>query len=414
MNYSKDGDLISLQRIREENVESAVFKALEDIHASRLFPKKGMKILIKPNILSGKPPERAVTTHPLVLQAVIRWVKQFSPERIIVCDSSGGRNPGLTEKAMRGSGIKAICEKEEVECFPFEKSPRKTYHVPSPLVLSEFISSSLIDEADLIINLPKIKTHELCTLTCCIKNIFGTVLLGNKAKMHTLFPRVDEFTAALVDIYSVVKPQLTVIDGYYAMEGFGPAAGDVVKWNLILAGYDGLALDRLVCKLTGLDHNQVLYLEHGAKKGIGSLNLEKFIIKGEALEHVYRKFKPPKKLPLGLLKLVPRKIHNYAAKILYRSRWQVSPEKCRLCGTCWQNCPVEALTPPNGIEIGKDIPIWDGNACITCYCCTELCPYEAIQFKVPIVRNFLFSKFGAFLVGFLCGLGILIALLIIF
>ena len=393
--------LISLRKIYKDDVRTAVFQALEDIHASSLFSQKGLHVLIKPNILSGKPPERAVTTHPLVLQAVIQWVKQFKPKRILVCDSSGGNNPKATENAMKGSGIKKICVQEGIDCIPFEKSPRVMYTVPDPLVFHEYISSSLIAESDIIINVPKVKTHELCTLTCSIKNIFGTVLLGNKAKVHTLFPNVDKFSAALVDIYSTVKPHLTLIDGYYAMEGHGPAAGNVVKWNLILAGYDGLALDRLVSELIGLDPKLIPYFEPGIKKGIGSLDLDKFTLVGESPQNVARKFKAPRKFPIQLLKLVPSSIHNYAAKILYRARWKADPNACILCGICWSNCPVQALLPPENKKIGETVPIWDKKKCITCFCCSELCPQEAIKFKVPIVRNFLFSKFGLALSGLL-------------
>jgi len=175
---------ISIQKIKNEDVKTSVFSALELINAQQLMQKDNMVVLLKPNILMGKPPERAVNTHPEVVRAVIQWVKQFNPSKIYVCDSAGGQKPGITEIAMKESGIQNICEEEGAICVPFEKTEREIYAVKDALELKEISSSRLIREADLIINIPKIKTHWQCTLTCCIKNMFGTVLLANKARTH--------------------------------------------------------------------------------------------------------------------------------------------------------------------------------------------------------------------------------------
>lgn len=385
---------ISLRKIHHNNVRKAVFAALTDIDASHLLNREGMKILLKPNILSGKPPERAVTTHPEVIRAVIQWLQQFHPSQIIVTDSSGGRNPGTTKLAMERSGIAKVCMEENVDCFPLESSPRQIYHVENPLVIDHFASSSLLHEVDLIINLPKIKTHELCTLTCCIKNMFGTILLGNKAQFHTQFPGLDQFSSALVDIYSVSLPQLTIIDGFYAMEGNGPAAGTVVKYDLILAGYDGIALDHTVCDLIGINSNSIVYLQKEKEKKLGISDRSKITYFGDPLDQCKRKFKTPMKLPLGVLNFVPSFLRRYLTSHIFKAKIKIDPKKCRLCATCWKNCPVEALSPPEKRTLGQSIPCWDSKKCITCYCCTELCPYEAINFQVSIWKNVLFSWLG--------------------
>ncbi len=88
--------LISIQKIHNDAIETAVYKALDNIRAKELMVKKGMTILIKPNVLSAKPPERAVTTHPEVIRSVIHWVQQFDPARIFVGDSSAGKAPNAT------------------------------------------------------------------------------------------------------------------------------------------------------------------------------------------------------------------------------------------------------------------------------------------------------------------------------
>lgn len=389
---------VAIQKIKNENVKSSVFSALELINAKDLMQKDNMVVILKPNILMGKPPERSVNTHPEVIRAVIQWVKKFNPLKIYVSDSAGGQKPGITETAMRESGIQDICEQEGAICVPFEKTEREIYEVKDPLELKEISSSRLIKEADLIINIPKIKTHWQCTLTCCIKNMFGTVLLANKAKTHAQAAILDRFCSALADIYSVSKPELTVIDGYYCMEGQGPSSGDVVKLDIILAGYDGVALDTTICKIIGLEPGEILYLEKAEKKNLGTTKIENIEILGESIESVYRKFKRPKLRPISMP--LPRWLADYIGKTIFKAKVKFNKEKCKLCSTCWINCPVNAITPPNELKKGN-IPKWDSSRCITCFCCVELCPHEAVKFKINYVKNALFSWMGLGCIAFL-------------
>jgi len=406
---------IAIQKIADDEVKSAIFSALEMINAKELMVKEGMTVLLKPNLLSAKKPEQAATTHPKVVQAVIQWVKQFNPAKIYVCDSSGGGfKPKTTENAIKVSGLLAVCDEEgeDVICVPFEATEREIYKVDNPLELDEFPSSRLLKEADLIINLPKIKTHGQCTLTCCIKNMFGTILRTNKAKAHAQFPTIDRFTSALTDIYSVSNPQLTVIDGYLGMEGNGPGSGDPVKLDLILAGYDGIALDTTVCKIIEIPVDDVKYLAFGEKKGLGTTDLSKIEFLGEKIENVKRKFK----LPSGRQAIsarMPKKIADYISNTVFKADIGFNAEKCILCGTCWENCPVNAIDPP-GVRKKGNTPVWDKKKCITCFCCHELCPENAVTLKIPVARNAIFSWFGVVVIGFLAVLGTTIGLLVKF
>ncbi|MHA2430402.1 MAG: DUF362 domain-containing protein [Promethearchaeota archaeon] len=366
---------IATKKIKGEDVKTAVFSALELIGAQRLMNKESMTVVLKPNLLMGKPPERAVNTNPEVVRSAIQWVKQFNPSKIYVCDSAGGQKPGITETAMKESGIKAICEDEGVECIPFEKTEREHYEIPEPLELKEFTSSHLLKTADLIINIPKIKTHWQCLLTCCIKN-------------HAQFPTLERFSSALADIYSVSNPQLTIIDGYLCQEGNGPSQGDVVKLDLILAGYDGVALDTTVCKIIGFDPNEVIYLAKAEKKRLGTTNLESIEFLGEKIEDIRRDFKRPKKRPISMP--LPKWLADYVGKTIFKASVKFSRKNCKLCSTCWSNCPGDAIIPPHEMKKGN-IPKWIKKKCITCYCCVELCPHEAVDFKLNYVKNALFS-----------------------
>ena len=151
---------IAIERIQNDNVKEAVFNALNAIHREKLFIKQAMNVLLKPNVLMGKPPDRAVTTHPAVMRAVIQWVKKFDPAKISVADSSGGLTLEASEKNLKICGLAAVCEEEGASCASFEKSERIIYPVTNPLIMKEFSGSVLLRDADIIINLPKIKTHE--------------------------------------------------------------------------------------------------------------------------------------------------------------------------------------------------------------------------------------------------------------
>ena len=396
---------IAIQKIKNEDVKTSVFSALELINAKHLMQKDNMIVLLKPNILMGKPPERAVNTHPEVIRAVIQWVKKFNPSKIFVCDSAGGQKPGTTETAMKESGIQRICEEEGAICVPFEKTEREIYKVKDALELKEISSSRLIKEADLIINIPKIKTHWQCTLTCCIKNMFGTVLLANKSKTHAQAAKLERFCSALADIYSISKPQLTVIDGYYCQEGKGPSSGDVVKLDIILAGYDGVALDSTVCKIIGFDPSEIIYLEMAEKKKLGTTDLANVEFLGETIESVYRKFKRPKLRPISMP--LPRWLADYLGKTIFRAKVKFDKNKCKLCATCWTNCPVSAITSPNELKKGN-IPKWDSKKCITCFCCVELCPHEAVKFKINYIKNAALSWMGLGCIIFLGSITMLI------
>ncbi|MBN2153185.1 MAG: DUF362 domain-containing protein [Candidatus Lokiarchaeota archaeon] len=382
---------IAITRIIDDDVGKAVREALDLVDAKRLM-REGMLVLLKPNLLSAKPPERAVTTHPEVLRAVIRWAKQFKPRRIVVADSSAGTAMGTTEKVLKASLIEQTCQEEGVECMPLEKTTRTVYKVKDPLVLDEFAASTLLEEADLIVNLPKIKTHDLTRLTCCVKNMFGTLPLGNKTRVHGRFPLINDFCAALADVYSVSRPALAVVDGYLCQEGPGPSAGDVVKLDLILAGFDGVALDAAVCKIIGLETGKVPYLKLGEKKGLGTTDLGAVDFKGEPIESVMRPFKIPPGSPIAGVPM-PRFLARYLANVVFKAAITFDPARCKLCATCWKNCPVGAITPPAELKQGN-VPSWDKKKCITCYTCAETCPHEAVGFKIEPLKNAARSPLG--------------------
>ena len=188
----------------------------------------------------------------------------------------------------------------------------------------------------------------------------------------------------MADIYSVSHPQLTVIDGYYCQEGNGPSAGDVVKLDLILAGFDPVALDTTVCNIIALDPKRVLYIAKAEQKGLGTTNLDQFDFSGEELSSVKHPFKLPKVHMVSVA--LPKKLMDAIAKKLFKVLINFDPNKCKQCGYVLEKLSRAACLATNRIETGE-IPRWNADKCITCYCCAELCPYEAVNFKVNIAKN---------------------------
>jgi len=382
---------VAIEKVVAGDVRAAVFAALEAVQADRLMVRKGMIVLLKPNVLMAKPPDQAATTHPAVVRAVIHWVKQFEPSKIFVADSSNGISPGNTRRALKASGIQAVCDEERVVATGFEETPRRVYKVPGPLILKEVLSSSLLGEADLVINLPKIKTHGQCTLTCAIKNMFGTVIIGNKSKIHARFPTQGQFSSALADIYSAFRPQLTVVDGTLCQEGKGPASGDVVKLDLILAGRDPVALDTTVCAIIGLDPEKVAHLRMAREKGLGTMDLSRVRFPARQVGEVRRPFKIPRTAMVPFR--VPQSVTDYLSGEIFRATVSFRKDKCVRCGTCWQNCPTQAITPPLQSQEGHT-PAWIKSKCIACYCCAETCPHDAVNFRINIPGNLFTTWIG--------------------
>jgi uncharacterized Fe-S center protein len=176
--------------------------------------------------------------------------------------------------------------------------------------------------------------------------------------------------------------------------------------NLIMAGTDPVALDTAVCKMVGFDSKEVQYIDKAEEKGLGISDLEKIEIVGEQIENVQRDFKRPRLRPISVP--LPRWLADYMGDVIFRSSVKFNQEKCKLCATCWENCPANAISPPEKIKKGNT-PKWNKDKCIFCYCCAELCPHEAVNFKINYIKNFLFSWAG---VAFLIILSIIIGIIL--
>jgi len=351
-------------------VEQGVRKAIELLGGITYFIRPGSRVLVKPNLLMSKGPEYAITTHPEVVRAVIRVLKEINC-RVILGDgpSVWGDYIENVDEVYEATGIRKIAQEENVELVNFDKRRMR----------DKFPLTCQLDECDYLVSLPKFKTHGFTLISAGIKNLFGLVSGTYKTELHKNYFKPSEFAKILVDIYKEAKPALTIIDGILAMEGEGPGTGGSPRpLNLLLAGSDCVALDTVVAKIMGINPQAVLSTREAALRGLGEGNLERISIAGEDIDKLnIRPFVLPQSW--GLDKL-PDVFKTLAKRLI--KYWPYSlVAKCTRCGHCVKVCPGKC------IKLTKKSIAFDYKKCIACFCCQESCPEAAIGVKKSLLAR---------------------------
>lgn len=353
-----------------KRVFEAVKRAIDLVGGISEFVKPGMKVLLKPNLLSARFPADGVDTHPEVVRAVVRLVKGAGA-RPVIGDSPGGYGANVDE-VFEKSGMKEIAHEEDVELIKFTAS-KFVDGIP--------ISRHVFD-SNCMISIPKFKTHGVTVLTAAIKNSFGTVVGLYKAESHSRAPKEEDFAKIIAKIYSISKPHLIVLDSIVAMEGDGPASGDLRNMNLIMASSDGVAIDSCLAKIMGLDPQDILVTKEAYKMGVGEADPSRIEIVGDDIKgFIAEDFKLPQ---TSALRILPRGIANSVATLI-RFKPYIDSAICTKCNLCKITCPV------NCIEIEKNYCRIDYKKCIRCLCCHEVCPYKAIFIKRNILTKFIWG-----------------------
>lgn len=365
---------VSIQRCSDYNfdkVYSAVCKAIEE--AGDFPDLLGKSVLIKPNLLFPVSPEKAVTTHPVVVDAVLTYIADKNPRRIIVGDSPG---VALMDTAGKKTGIKDITLKHNAEWVDFTNPTLLEYHDGVKQKL--FYPAKIVCECDVIISLPKLKTHEMMYYTGAMKNLFGVIPGLNKSRFHFNYPEKDDFATMIVDLVGALKPSFAIMDAIVAMEGPGPGSGYPKQVGILMASSNVLALDITAADLIGYDPMQIPILRIGLERKIWLDSIEQIQCLGANPDDV----KPETFLRVKVLKdtgfidkFLPKALYGFI-KNLYVPRPFFSKNKCIACGKCVKICPADALELQGSKK--KHINI-DYNKCIRCYCCHEVCPVEAIR-----------------------------------
>ena len=367
--------LVRCESYEREALDTAIASAAELIGFTELAEYVGKKVLVKINLLNGAGPETSSTTHIEFTRSVIRYLKSHGIEPV-VSDSSGPLED--TWGCFRRSGYAAMCEEEGVSIEPLSRAGYERIEIVNGKQVSSALVSRLFLDADLVISLPKLKTHVQTVYTGAVKNFFAVLPLSERRRFHRL-NRYERFSEAIVDLYSVVGRGVSLMDGIVGMEGNGPSTGRPRELGVVLASANAANLDVVACEVIGLSQTRVHTVKDTIARGFAA-RFEEVQIVGDSLSQVSRKFHVPPRLLLRANPIIEGLTDIVLG--LHGSAVEVHADKCTSCGHCRNICPVGAITIDNYCRI-------DYSKCIRCYCCFEVCPNDAIVLRRPFVRRVL-------------------------
>jgi uncharacterized protein (DUF362 family)/Pyruvate/2-oxoacid:ferredoxin oxidoreductase delta subunit len=354
---------------------------LEHFSLPTLF-SSGDKILLKPNLLMDSSPQEAIVTHPIFIEAVGRIFKDLGYS-VFVADSPGGF---VSNKDMNfiyeGTGVKGVAERNE---FSLLYPTDSVIYQGIPFcwwvnLASKSYDSEGKDRGDFkIVNLPKLKTHDLMVLTLAVKNLYGCISGLYKSHLHRLHPTTDDLVKVILNLYKMITPSLNIVDGIVSLQGEGPARkGNPKKTKLVVIGNDALYTDYVIGRLLGLKDNYHPLIREAKEEGIiKEEDLEVISeVKGAVKDFVFPSTCIINRLPKPFLPLF---------RYLLKFRPVIERKKCTSCSVCSDVCPVEAIT----LKEGK--ATIDYRKCIMCMCCREVCRFGAVDLD----KSFLLKLFDS-------------------
>lgn len=318
----------------------------------------GKRILVKPNMFRDATETDPVVTDRGLIAAVVAHCRDRNA-RVEVGDNPVP-NRGRTEiEIAERCGIAEAAQ----GCFVNIGRLSKRVDIEGGLLENVRVSVAVLD-CDVLISLPKYRTHELTIMTLAVKNHFGIVPGGLKPAIHARFPRIDDFSRVLVEIYEIRPPDLIIID---ALE-FVDARGRRFEPHLLISGTNGHAVDFVCARIAGIDPWRIPTLRYARARGL--FDPEAVTIEGDM--PVLKGYRAPFVFPLR------GPIVEFFAQWLYalwlRRRPYINGARCTRCGSCEQVCPACAI---------HDSRI-DHARCINCYCCFEACPHDAIRTRIKV------------------------------
>lgn len=375
-----------------EHVDGAVEESVALLGGMVVFVRPGDRVLLKVNLLQATPPEAHITTHPAVVSAVVRLVQQAGGHPVIV-DSPGS---GIR---YVGGPLRRAYEKTGMAQVAAETGAELNFHTEAVPVSREsglirrFEVIRPVMDADVVINLPKAKTHSFMLLTGAVKNLFGVLPGFTKPGYHSKLKDAERFASMLMDLADLIQPPLTIMDAVVGMEGNGPSAGQPRSIGAIVAGTDPVAVDVLFSAMVGLNPLRLPVIREAVRRGRCTGRMEDIEVLGTPLEEVQvRNFRLPDTFggaERSAIRTLLSRIMLPLLKEMFSVRPQVMEVLCVGCGVCERGCPEGAIR-----VVGKKARI-DYDRCIRCYCCHELCPEKAVALKTSYL-NRLFIGSDAF------------------
>ncbi len=358
----------------EEKQLDAAVERIFDLCGFGEVLRPGVKVLIKPNLIGKRVPDTAATTHPGVVAAVVRAVNKYSPGKVVIADSPGGMYTKETlRQVYKATGMAKAAESEGAE-LNFDTG-FSSLSVPEGVCCKSFNVISPYFEADVVINVAKLKTHAMTGMSAAVKNLFGFVPGLQKPELHFRFPNEREFCEMIVDLAVGIKPAISIIDGVVGMEGNGPTSGKPKHCGVLLGSASPFAADVAAAKIIGFEPGDISILKNAINRGLCPASADEIECVGEPLERFAgRGFKKPDSRDVDFLKLVPRFLRGFAGAVV-TPRPYIIRKSCIGCEKCRESCPAEAIS----MEERK--ARIDYKKCIKCYCCHEMCPVRSVGIR---------------------------------
>ncbi len=381
--------IIKCKRYQKDVLKEAISRAANLLGGFEKLIKPGEKVLLKPNLLLAANPQKAVTTHPLFVEAVVELIALFTDmSRITIADSPGAGMPynrENLEKVYRETGIMDVAQR--TGCVLNLDNSYRTITLKQGKAVRKVDIITPALEADKIVNLCKFKTHTLTSMTGAVKNMFGAVSGFSKVGHHLRFTDIEVFSQMLVDVAYQLKPVINIMDGILGMEGEGPGMrGTPREIGLVLASLDPLAMDEVVARMMGLDRELFPMLRLDNIIPFNHIQIEGEIEKDYVLED----FILPR--TVGKTQLSENRFLN--KHLIPRAKTLLNPfpmqdtKKCTLCGACHEVCPQNAIRMKgNRLKINYSI-------CSRCFCCSELCPEGAMDIRYKWLSHLLINRAG--------------------
>ncbi len=357
-------------------LDAALARLVEPFGGWAAIVAPGERVAIKVNLLRAAPPEKAVTTHPETLRCVLRAVKAAGAEPF-VADSPGGPNgPAKVARAYKMSGIADVCAAEQVQIVDIEDD-RVVLQAPAGRLYRSFPAGKAFLDADAIVQVGVLKTHQLMRLTGGVKLTYGIIPGLAKAHLHVKAQRREDFADMLLDLHLAVRPRFTIIDGIIAMEGQGPGSGEPKELGSLFAAHDAVALDVALADRTAHERRAVHTIAASARRGLVDLD-DPYTLAGDPIEPDPT-FKPVRR---DMQELLPPSLHRITRNLITARPRLVDPDACIRCNECAAICGTRAIAM-------DPLPDYDDAACVRCFACTEVCPTAAIDnVSPPLVRIF--------------------------
>ena len=352
----------------EEKIEKA-FDALQVWDKIR----PGMKVVLKPNLVMSSKPEQAIITHPAFTAAVGKCV-QKAGGRVVIAESPGGPYTPAAMKAMfRATGYRDMAEACGFTLYTDCKSREVT--LPQAKRCRELSVVEPFLDRDYLIDLPKLKTHSMVGFSGAVKNLFGTVPGLQKPELHCRFPEREPFSEMLCDLCHFLGPDLSLMDGIWAMEGNGPTGGQRRDLHVIAGSESPWALDVAAASLVGLEPEKITMLREGHERGYGPLELSELELVGDPMETLLAPdFLKAEASSTDFIDRLPKFLRP-AAKKLATPYPRIDKKRCVGCGKCAESCPQHTIS----LREGKAVIRYQN--CIRCFCCHEMCPKHVVQIK---------------------------------